>query len=120
MRITRRTFGTGALGLGLAGALGAPVFADAPSAARLSEELNRRLVENPAGARFAVTAFDVRRGGAVRMLAEIRLDWAPGMRVRRVEGAGSSDAAAWDRLVAASLAEFAGHVPGFDGAAAVA
>lgn len=120
MRITRRTFGTGVVGLGLAGALAAPVFAEPPSAGRLSDELNRRLVENPAQARFDVTAFDVRRGGAVRMVAEVRLDWAPGMRVRRVEGAGSSDAEAWGLLVAASMAEFAGVVPGFDGGEAAA
>jgi hypothetical protein len=118
MGLTRRVFGTGILGLGvgLGLGLGSRALAERPSGARLAEALNRRLLSNPAQARFDVPVFEVAAdNGATRIIADIRLDWAPGMRTRRVEGAGDGDDAAWDALLDAAVGAFAGAVPGFDG-----
>jgi hypothetical protein len=123
MRLTRRLFGTGLLGLGagLGLGLGTRALAERPTGARLAEALNRRLVTNPAGARFDVPAFAATPESAgIRMVADIRLDWTPGMRARRFAGAGADEAAAWSALLAAAVTEFAGTVPGFDGAGPVA
>jgi hypothetical protein len=123
MRLTRRLFGTGILGLGagLGLGLGGRALAARPSAARLAEALNRALVTNPAAARFEVPALAMTaEAGSTRMVAEVRLDWAPGLRMRRFEARGATEEAAWGALVHAALAEFAGVVPGFDGAGLVA
>jgi hypothetical protein len=53
--------------------------------------------------------------GSIRMLAEVLLDWSPGMRMRRIEARGATEGAAWRALVLAAEAEFAGVVPGFGG-----
>jgi hypothetical protein len=119
MRLTRRVFGTGILGLGMG--FGTRALAERPTALRLADALNRRLVTNPTGARFDVPAFEMAAERvSTRLVAEIRLDWAPGLRTRRVEGRGDSDAAAWAALLDAAVGAFAGSVPGFDGSPAVA
>jgi hypothetical protein len=116
-------FGTGLLGLcaGLALGLGTRALAERPSAARLAEALNGRLLTNPTGARFDVTAFDLKaEPAATRLAAHIRLDWAPGMRTRHIEGSGANADAAWAALLDAAVAEFAGTVPGFAAPGALA
>jgi hypothetical protein len=123
MHLTRRLFGTGLLGLGvgLGIGLGTPALAEPPTGARLVEALNGRLVTNPTGARFAVPGFTstAERAGT-RMVAEVRLDWAPGMRTRYLEGVGKDEAAAWAALLHAAVEEFGGVVPGFVAAGAAA
>jgi hypothetical protein len=123
MRLTRRVFGTGILGLGLGLGMGfgTRALAERPAATRLADALNGRLVTNPAEARFSVPAFEMAADGAsTRLVAEIRLDWAPGMRTRRVAVSGASAAAAWAAILDAAVGAFAGSVPGFDGSPAVA
>jgi hypothetical protein len=123
MRLTRRLFGTGILGVGvgLGMGLGSGALAAHPSATRLAEALNSALVTNPSAARFDVPALTVTtETGATRMVAEVRLDWAPGMRMRRIEARGTTEDATWEALLLAAQREFTGVVPGFDGAGAVA
>jgi hypothetical protein len=123
MRLTRRLFGTGILGLGVGLGLGfgGRALAARPTAARLAEALNGALVANPAAARFEVPALTLTaEAEASRMVAEVRLDWAPGMRARKFEARGATEEAAWGALLLAAQAEFTGVVPGFDGSGMVA
>jgi hypothetical protein len=123
MRLTRRLFGTGLFGLaaGLGLGLGTRALAERPTGARLAEALNARLVTNPTGARFAVHAFSASAEPShLRMAANIRLDWAPGMRTRYLEAVGPDESAAWAALLGAAESEFAGVVPGFAAGAAAA
>jgi hypothetical protein len=116
MRLTRRLFGTGLLGLaaGLGLGLGTRALAGRPTGARLAEALNGRLLTNPTGARFDVRALSASaEPSRFRMVADIRLDWAPGTRTRLLEGAGPDENGAWAALLAAADNEFAGVVPGF-------
>jgi hypothetical protein len=116
LRLTRRLFSTGLLGLaaGLGLGLGTRALAERPTGARLAEALNARLLTNPTGARFAVVTFSATAEPAhLRMAADIRLDWAPGMRTRYLEAVGPDESAAWAALLRAAENEFAGVVPGF-------
>jgi hypothetical protein len=123
MRLTRRVFGTGLLGLGvgLGLGLGGRALAARPTATHLAEMLNGALASNPSAARFAVPTLTVTGdSGAIRMLAEVRLDWSPGMRMRRIAAEGATEEAAWRALVLGAVAEFDGVVPGFGRADLVA
>jgi hypothetical protein len=118
MDMTRRTFGTGALGFGLAGASGARLEAlELPWDMRLEADLGARLVSNPSRARFSVPGLEVTREGraSVRMIAQARLDWSPGFRLRHFEAGGETAEEAYFTLRHIAFGAFAGVVPGFLG-----
>lgn len=122
MRMTRRMFklgvlSIGALSLGVAAAGGARHVAAGPSAARLEADLAARLTRNPAKAAFTVPAFEqheASQDGLVRLEAHVRLDWAPGMRLRVLHAAGPTAEDAYGALREAAVNLFVGVVPGFE------
>lgn len=122
MGITRRVFTNGILGLGagLGIGLSTRALAEPPTGARLAEALNGRLGTNPYRARFDVPSFAVTRGTVTRMVAHVRLDWAPGLRTCQIESHGPDEGAAWAALIENAVGEFAPAVPGFATASATA
>jgi hypothetical protein len=121
MRMTRRMFklgvlSLGALSLGVAAAGGARHVADAPSAARLEADLADCLTSNPTNAAFTVPAFERQAlsRDMVRLEAQVRLDWAPGMRLRVLHATGTTAEDAYGALRKAAVDLFVGVVPGFE------
>ena len=122
MRMTRRMFklgvlSIGALTLGVAAAGSARHVAGGPSAARLEADLAARLTSNPAKAAFSVPSFErheASQDGLVRFEAHVRLDWAPGMRLRVLHAVGPTAEDAYGALREAAVDLFVGVVPGFE------
>lgn len=121
MRMTRRKFKLGVLSLavlslGVAAAKGGRPGASGPSAARLEADLAAGLAENPTNAVFTVPAFErhAEPGGRVRLEAQVRLDWDPGMRLRVIHATGPTTEEAYQMLRGAAAKLFLGVVPGFE------
>lgn len=117
MRLTRRAFGLGTIGMGFLGTGGPVAAVEAPSGARLQAALNACVAhDNPARAVFTVTGFETvadARTGTVGMRATVQLDWMPGMRRRTLRTSAEDPFAAFAALERSATGFFGPAVPGF-------
>ncbi len=116
MRVTRRTFGSGSIALGLAAAMPAAAFADLPWTARLEKALNACVAQSPVRAAFSVTEIETvaRPGeGPATLSVAVLLDWTPGMRLRVFRVSAATPEAAFADLKHAATKAFRRTVPGF-------
>jgi hypothetical protein len=115
MRMTRRTFGRGSIAVGLVAVV--PTCAAAsPWTERLEKALNACVAQSPVRAAFSVTEVETvaRPGeGPATLSAAVRLDWAPGTRLRLFRVSAATPEAAFADLGRAAADAFGRAIPGF-------